>query len=123
MVGVGRTCAAHLVLVDGAQVLAVVVGHGGALPVGLVPVVEPVHVPLPILLPLPLFRPLGPLVLLPLAFVLVVYALATFHWRSAKIKNREPVRWDDPVGPLVLGAVMTCTLTIYFFIKLGTIWA
>jgi len=49
---------------------------------------------------------------------LVVYAVRTFHVRGDKIRQRLQVRWDDPFGPVLLGAVLIVAFTSYFILQL-----
>ena len=58
------------------------------------------------------------LALLPISLGFCLYALHTFLWRTDQIKSRIPARWDDPIGPLVLGSTVALVLTINFFTKL-----
>jgi hypothetical protein len=58
------------------------------------------------------------LALLPISLGFCVYALHTFMWRADQIRSRIPARWDDPIGPLVLGSTVALVLTINFFTKL-----
>ena len=58
------------------------------------------------------------LILLPISLLFVAYALHTFLWRQRQIKNRIPARWDDPVGPLLLGTIVVATLMFNFFTQL-----
>ena len=61
------------------------------------------------------------LALLPISLGFCVYAVHVFLWRADRIKTRIPGRWDDPVGPLVLGGSVAVVLTLNFLIKLWTI--
>lgn len=56
--------------------------------------------------------------LLPISLAFCLYALHIFLWRQDQIKNRIPARWDDPMGPLILGSVVVAVLTINFFTQL-----
>lgn len=58
------------------------------------------------------------LALLPLSLGFCVYALNTFLWRSDRIKNRIPARWDDVIGPMCLGTCLTIVLAVNFLTKL-----
>lgn len=58
------------------------------------------------------------LALLPLSLGFCLYALNTFLWRADQIRSRIPARWDDPLGPLLLGTTVTIILTMNFFTKL-----
>eukprot|EP00934_Nitzschia_sp_Nitz4_P001692 Nitzschia sp. Nitz4//scaffold13_size275219//220515//222797//NITZ4_000910-RA/size275219-augustus-gene-0.274-mRNA-1//-1//CDS//3329536122//1692//frame0 len=58
------------------------------------------------------------LALLPVSLGFCVYALHTFLWRADQIRSRIPARWDDPIGPLILGSAVVVVLTINFFTKL-----
>ncbi|OEU13168.1 hypothetical protein FRACYDRAFT_154899, partial [Fragilariopsis cylindrus CCMP1102] len=56
--------------------------------------------------------------LLPISLAFCLYALHIFLWRQDQIKNRIPARWDDPMGPLILGSVVVAVLAINFFTQL-----
>jgi uncharacterized membrane protein YidH (DUF202 family) len=58
------------------------------------------------------------LLLLPLSLGFCVYALHVFLWRADRIKSRIPGRWDDPVGPLLLGSLIVLVLASNFCIKI-----
>lgn len=58
------------------------------------------------------------LALLPISLGFCLYALHIFLWRADQIKSRIPARWDDPIGPLVLGSTVAFVLTVNFFTKL-----
>jgi uncharacterized membrane protein YidH (DUF202 family) len=49
---------------------------------------------------------------------MIVYALRTFTRRGEKIRNREQVRWDDPLGPAVLGVAVASALSVFFVYQL-----
>jgi VTC domain/Domain of unknown function (DUF202) len=55
------------------------------------------------------------LALLPISLGFCIYALHTFLWRQDQIKNRIPARWDDPMGPLILGSTVAAVLIMNFF--------
>eukprot|EP00624_Nannochloropsis_granulata_P006383 evm.model.NODE_47213_length_8085_cov_26.603340.1 len=59
------------------------------------------------------------IILMPVSLLFALYALNTYITRSAKIRTREPTRWDDPMGPVFLGSVFTLALTAQFLIKLA----
>ena len=56
-------------------------------------------------------------ILLPVSLLFALYALNTYINRSSKIRTREPTRWDDPIGPVLLGSVFTVALIAQFFLK------
>ncbi|GKZ00868.1 hypothetical protein MPSEU_001038500 [Mayamaea pseudoterrestris] len=58
------------------------------------------------------------LCLLPISLAFCIYALNTFLWRSERIKNRIPTRWDDVFGPMVLGWCLCVVLAVNFLTKL-----
>lgn len=58
------------------------------------------------------------LLLLVISLGFCVYALHTFLWRADRIKTRIPGRWDDPFGPMVLGASVATVLAANFIMKL-----
>ena len=60
--------------------------------------------------------------LLPLSLLFIFYALATFLWRSQQIKTRSDLRWDDPMGPVVLTCLLILALTTQFVLKVYDIW-
>ena len=60
--------------------------------------------------------------LLLVALGFCMYALYTFLWRADQIKNRIPVGWHDPCGPLVLGGCLALVLMINFITKVYEIW-
>jgi hypothetical protein len=57
------------------------------------------------------------LALLPLSLGFCLYALNTYLWRADQMKARIPARWDDPYGPMVLGATLTVILVLNFSTK------
>ena len=59
--------------------------------------------------------------MLPISLAFCVYALHIFLWRQDQIKNRIPARWDDPMGPLMLGSLVVITLLVNFFTHLYAI--
>jgi len=52
------------------------------------------------------------------ACAVTCYAIGTFHKRARKIRLREQVRWDDPLGPTLLGSALVLALTIFFGLQL-----
>jgi uncharacterized membrane protein YidH (DUF202 family) len=58
------------------------------------------------------------LILLVVSLGFCVYALHVFLWRTAQIRSRIPGRWDDPLGPMLLGAMLTVILACNFATKL-----
>lgn len=63
------------------------------------------------------------IILMPVSLLFALYALNTYITRSAKIRTREPTRWDDPMGPVLLGSIFTLALTAQFLIKLAHVEA
>lgn len=61
------------------------------------------------------------LALLPISLAFCIYALNTFLWRADRIKARIPGRWDDPIGPLMLGGSVALILCINFIVKIVVI--
>lgn len=59
------------------------------------------------------------IILLPVSLLFALYALNTYINRGSKIRTREATRWDDPIGPVLLGSVFTAALIAQFFIKVG----
>ena len=62
------------------------------------------------------------LILMPVSFVFVLYALNTFLWRSDLIRNRNSARWDDPLGPVVLTLLLIIALVSQFCYKVHVIF-
>ena len=58
------------------------------------------------------------LALLPVSLGFCLYALHLFLWRTDQIKSRIPARWDDPIGPMVLGGTVALILCVNFCTKL-----
>ena len=58
------------------------------------------------------------LALLPVSLGFCVYALHTFLWRVDQIQARIPARWDDPLGPIILGSTVALILILNFLTKL-----
>ena len=58
------------------------------------------------------------LALLPISLGFCLYALHLFLWRTDLIKERIPARWDDPIGPMVLGGIVAIVLIVNFCTKL-----
>lgn len=61
------------------------------------------------------------LIMLILSLGFCVYALHVYLWRMAQIRSRIPGRWDDPIGPMVLGSLLALVLATNFFTKLWEI--
>ena len=61
-------------------------------------------------------------VLLPVALAFIAYALVTFLWRSNQIKTRSDLRWDDPLGPVVLTCMLILALSTQFVLKVYDIF-
>ena len=59
------------------------------------------------------------IILLPVSLIFALYALYTYTWRAEKIRTREATRWDDPMGPVLLGSVFTAALTAQLLIKIA----
>jgi len=53
--------------------------------------------------------------LLPISLAFCIYALHVFLWRQDQIKQRIPARWDDPMGPILLGSTVVVILIVQFF--------
>ena len=58
------------------------------------------------------------LALFPIALGFCLYSLNIFLWRTDQIKARIPARWDDPIGPMILGSSIVLILFINFITKL-----
>ena len=61
------------------------------------------------------------LILLVISLGFCVYALHVFLWRASQIRSRIPGRWDDPWGPMMLGALLVLVLACNFSTKLHEI--
>jgi len=59
--------------------------------------------------------------LLLMASFMIGYAIRTFHIRAAKIRERAQVRWDDPLGPVILGVTLIIAFGAFFFAQLSEI--
>lgn len=59
------------------------------------------------------------LVMLPVSLLMIVYANWTYLWRCEVIKMRTALRWDDPLGPVILTCVLISVLTVQFLLKLS----
>jgi len=46
------------------------------------------------------------------------YALYTFHWRAARIRNRDPGPYDDRYGPAVMCGILLLAVVINFYLRL-----
>lgn len=62
------------------------------------------------------------IILLPVALLFVFYAIGTFVWRSRLIRTRSSERWDDPMGPVVLTALLILALTAQFVLKVREVF-
>ncbi|KAF9413782.1 vacuolar transporter chaperone [Podila epigama] len=51
------------------------------------------------------------------AMVVMIYALATFHWRADRIRKRLPGPYDDRFGPTVLCVFILAAILINFGLK------
>jgi SPX domain protein involved in polyphosphate accumulation/uncharacterized membrane protein YidH (DUF202 family) len=60
--------------------------------------------------------------LLPISLMFIGYALSTFLWRCNQIKTRSDLRWDDPMGPVVLTCCLIVALVVQFVLKLRDLW-
>ena len=70
--------------------------------------------------PTPALQLVG-LVLIPTAVVFVMYAIWVFTWRAEKIRKRVDYNYDDRVGPLVLGGVMSTALAVIFGVAVADV--
>ncbi|KAJ1658530.1 hypothetical protein IWQ61_002252 [Dispira simplex] len=52
-----------------------------------------------------------------ISMVAMVYALAIYQWRAAKIRNREAGPYDDRFGPTLLVVVLLVAVIINFWLK------
>ncbi|KAF2642376.1 vacuolar transporter chaperone-like protein 1 [Massarina eburnea CBS 473.64] len=53
------------------------------------------------------------------AMLAMVYALTTFHWRAASIRQRGQGGFDDRFGPTVLSIALFCAVVINFGLRYG----
>ncbi|KAG0199356.1 vacuolar transporter chaperone [Mortierella sp. GBA30] len=51
------------------------------------------------------------------AMVVMIYALATFHWRADRIRKRLPGPYDDRFGPTVLCVFILSAILINFGLR------
>ncbi|KAG0333236.1 vacuolar transporter chaperone [Podila horticola] len=51
------------------------------------------------------------------ALSFMVYALATYHWRAYKIRNRELGPFDDRIGPTLLCFILLTAMVTNFFLQ------
>ncbi|KAG0094238.1 vacuolar transporter chaperone [Podila epicladia] len=51
------------------------------------------------------------------SMVVMIYALATFHWRADRIRKRLPGPYDDRFGPTVLCLFILAAILINFGLK------
>lgn len=61
------------------------------------------------------------LTLLPVALIFVIYAMNTFVWRVELIRTRNPCRWDDPMGPIILAGCLTIALSVQFLMQVNMV--
>ena len=60
--------------------------------------------------------------ILPISLLFIGYALSTYLWRNNQIKTRSELRWDDPMGPIVLTSLLIVALTTQFVLKLRDLY-
>jgi len=60
--------------------------------------------------------------LLPVALAFIAYALVIFLWRSNQIRTRSDLRWDDPMGPVILTSMLILALSTQFILKVYDIY-
>lgn len=58
------------------------------------------------------------LAMLPVSLLMIIYANWTYLWRCEIIKMRTSLRWDDPLGPVILTCILISVLSIQFILKL-----
>ncbi len=61
--------------------------------------------------------------LLPVSLIFIGYALRTFMVRGAKIRGRLDVRWDDPVGPVLLTSLLIAALSVQFMLQVAKMFS
>jgi uncharacterized membrane protein YidH (DUF202 family) len=54
--------------------------------------------------------------MLPIAFAITIYAVKVYLARGNKIGTRDPGRWDEPMGPVVLSTALIGTLFVLFLV-------
>ncbi|KAF9360046.1 vacuolar transporter chaperone [Mortierella sp. AD094] len=54
------------------------------------------------------------------AVLVMVYALATFHWRADRIRKRLPGPYDDRFGPTALCVFILTAILINFILRFGS---
>ena len=59
------------------------------------------------------------LTLMPVSLIFIIYALRTYMARGAKIRGRLDVRWDDPVGPVLLTSLLIAALSAQFLLQIA----
>ncbi len=57
--------------------------------------------------------------LLPLSILFAFYATFQFIWRTKRIHDRIVDRWDDPLGPLVLGSALVIALSFAWLVRVS----
>ncbi|KAG0261815.1 vacuolar transporter chaperone [Mortierella polycephala] len=51
------------------------------------------------------------------AIIVMIYALATFHWRADRIRKRQPGPYDDRFGPTLLCVFILAAILINFGLR------
>ncbi|PWN25061.1 putative VTC1-protein controls Sec18p/NSF-dependent priming of snares and [Jaminaea rosea] len=51
------------------------------------------------------------------AMAIMVYALATYHWRAAAIRNRGSGPYDDRLGPTMLSVMLLVAVLVNFILR------
>ncbi|PWN91561.1 putative VTC1-protein controls Sec18p/NSF-dependent priming of snares and [Acaromyces ingoldii] len=51
------------------------------------------------------------------AMAIMVYALVTYHWRAAAIRNKGSGPYDDRLGPTVLSVLLLIAVLVNFILR------
>lgn len=65
-----------------------------------------------------LFLQISGALIVPVALILMVYALVVYRVRTMRILRRESVRYDDQRGPLLLTVLLVVVLLIAYAISI-----
>ncbi|KAF9513006.1 hypothetical protein BS47DRAFT_1344705 [Hydnum rufescens UP504] len=52
-----------------------------------------------------------------IAMAIMVYALATYHWRASAIRRRDAGPYDDRLGPTVLCVFLLAAILVNFILR------
>lgn len=51
------------------------------------------------------------------AVAIMLYALATYHWRAQAIRNRGSGPYDDRLGPTILSVMLLTAIIVNFVLR------